>query len=37
MLRPSNDGYCVYRVIVSSENRAMGGIDMRVELTKSIR
>ena len=37
MLRPSNDSYCVYRVIVSSENLAMGGTGMRVELTESIR
>lgn len=34
MVGPSNDCYWVYRVILSSENRAMGGTDMKVESTK---
>ena len=33
MVRPNNDVYCVFRVIVSSEGRAMG-TDMKVELTE---
>lgn len=37
MVGPSNDCYWVYRVILSSENRAMGGTDMKVESTKNVR